>query len=380
MKPKLPLLYASGLAVEINADALPEWIQLAPFGEHPTRDGKSVQVFNAEAAASVVGWFNSIWSKIKRVMGINALPIWLGHPDFAPEQWPQKKQLGSITELESRADGLWGRAEWNASAAAEVRDNKHRFASTAWDCDEIAPGRIQPVMLWSVGMWHRPNIKSVQPVCNAVADNDQPETNAETNTMNKNIIAALMAAHILAAETEDEAAVVTAINAHGKAIAGNETQLNAATTELETLRARVTELEARETQLNAEAESRRSELETLRTAHINAILDSAVESGRITQADVETTRTELNANLETGIAKLKDRKPALNTAPLSIGRQRPAIMQAQERITTLNAWVESYIEQHKCDYATAFNASKADDKMKAIHAAMQSADSAAAAA
>ena len=379
MKPKLPLLYASGLAVEINADALPEWIQLAPFGEHPTRDGKSVQVFNAEAAASVVGWFNSIWSKIKRVMGINALPIWLGHPDFAPEQWPQKKQLGSITELESRADGLWGRAEWNASAAAEVRDNKHRFASTAWDCDEIAPGRIQPVMLWSVGMWHRPNIKSVQPVCNAVADNDQPETNAETNTMNKNIIAALMAAHILAAETEDEAAVVTAINAHGKAIAGNETQLNAATTELETLRARVTELEARETQLNAEAESRRSELETLRTAHINAILDSAVESGRITQADVETTRTELNANLETGIAKLKDRKPALNTAPLSIGRQRPAIMQAQERITTLNAWVESYIEQHKCDYATAFNASKADDKMKAIHAAMQSADSAAAA-
>ena len=379
MKPKLPLLYASGLAVEINADALPEWIQLAPFGEHPTRDGKSVQVFNAEAAASVVGWFNSIWSKIKRVMGINALPIWLGHPDFAPEQWPQKKQLGSITELESRADGLWGRAEWNASAAAEVRDNKHRFASTAWDCDEIAPGRIQPVMLWSVGMWHRPNIKSVQPVCNAVADNDQPETNAETNTMNKNIIAALMAAHILAAETEDEAAVVTAINAHGKAIAGNETQLNAATTELETLRARVTELEARETQLNAEVESRRSELETLRTAHINAILDSAVETGRITQADVETTRTELNANLETGIAKLKDKKPALNTAPLSIGRQRPAIMQAQERITTLNAWVESYIEQHKCDYATAFNASKADDKMKAIHAAMQSADSAAAA-
>lgn len=35
MIPKLPLLFAAGCELALNADVLPEWIQLAPFVQHP---------------------------------------------------------------------------------------------------------------------------------------------------------------------------------------------------------------------------------------------------------------------------------------------------------------------------------------------------------
>ena len=40
----------------------------------------------------------------------------------------------------------------------------------AWDTDEEQPGREHPVMLWSVGMTHRPNIKGVRSAINALPD------------------------------------------------------------------------------------------------------------------------------------------------------------------------------------------------------------------
>lgn len=52
MKPKLPLLFAAGCELALNADALPEWIQLAPYGEHPTLDEKRVYSTSRTGAAS----------------------------------------------------------------------------------------------------------------------------------------------------------------------------------------------------------------------------------------------------------------------------------------------------------------------------------------
>jgi phage I-like protein len=76
--------------------------------------------------------------------------VWVGHPDFAPNEWPERIELGSITELMIDDNGLNARVEWNAEAMEHV--TKHKFPSVAWDCDVNGDGTETPAMLWSVGM------------------------------------------------------------------------------------------------------------------------------------------------------------------------------------------------------------------------------------
>ena len=178
--PEHGLVFAPGLAIELNADdTLPEWIKLAPFGEHPTRDKQAVQVFNAESAAQIISWFNFFPRKLARLANINSVKVWVGHPDFAPEQWPERIDLGSITELKHDETDMWGKVRWNAGAIDHVR--KHKFPSVAWDCEVNGDGTETPAFLWSVGMWHRPNIKSVEAVINASTAED-PESELDQSS------------------------------------------------------------------------------------------------------------------------------------------------------------------------------------------------------
>ncbi|GEP46382.1 hypothetical protein [Brevifollis gellanilyticus] len=179
--PEHPLLFAPGVQIRVNADGtLPEWIQIAPFGEWPTRDGRAVQRFHAEAAEQIISWFNFWPRRIARLAHIQAVKVWVGHPDFAPEEWPERIELGSITELSADEQGLNARVSWAAGALTHV--TKHRFPSVAWDCDVIGDGIEVPALLWSVGMWHQPNIKSVKAVINALSDDEgEGELEAEEN-------------------------------------------------------------------------------------------------------------------------------------------------------------------------------------------------------
>jgi hypothetical protein len=178
--PEHGFIFAPGQAIEINTDALPEVIQIAPFGRWPTRDKKAVQVFNAESADQILSWFNFFPRRLARLARINSVKVWVGHPDFAPAEWPERIELGSITELMVDEHGLNARVEWNAEAMEHV--TKHKFPSVAWDCDVNDDGTETPAMLWSVGMWHRPNIKSVQPVINAEGYEDESPEIEEPET------------------------------------------------------------------------------------------------------------------------------------------------------------------------------------------------------
>ncbi len=406
--PEHGLVFAPGLAIEINADdTLPEWIKLAPFGEHPTRDKKAVQVFNAESAAQIISWFNFFPRKLARLANINSVKVWVGHPDFAPEQWPERIDLGSITELKHDETDMWGKVRWNAGAIDHVR--QHKFPSVAWDCEVNGDGTETPAFLWSVGMWHRPNIKSVEAVINASTEEDpesepalsgdpQLETEPEPETpMLKSIMAALIAAGIVK-ETDDENAVIGAIGSMIQALAWKREeaarqatmaaqmrtalnavadvadvqddglapvlveQFNATTTELVTLRTQVTDLTA----------ARAAE----RTERINAIIDRAIETGRIIKAEEETLREQLNANLESGVSSLLAKPVQLNCKPLSLGGSKPAVMEAAERMTRLNAWVSNKVDSGM-SYDAAWEASKSDPVTKPIHVAMAQADTSA---
>jgi hypothetical protein len=377
MKPKSNLLFASGVAVALNADTtLPEWIQLAPFGRHPSRDKKSVQVFNAEAAQQVIQWFNFFPRRLGRLMGLNACPVWVGHPDFAPETWPDRRQLGNVQELEAREDGLYGRITWNADASAIINAEGHKFPSVAWDCDQGSDNELHPAMLWSVGMWAKPNIKSVQPVINAEGyddeeeddddDDDDKKEDADKNkpdpsdpSTGSKIKTLLVEANLLTEDSEDDAvlaAITDLLAARSSAAAEAET----ATTQLNAVREDITTLQTQLTQLNA--------------ARVEDALTWLIETGRVTKADEATIKTQLNADFDKTLANLRDKQIQLNSQPLKLGGHKPAVMASHARAAKLADWISNHMAQTNCDYDTAWSASQTHSETAALHAAMQQAD------
>ena len=382
--PEHGFIFAPGQAIEINTDALPEVIQIAPFGRWPTRDKKAVQVFNAESADQILSWFNFFPRRLARLARINSVKVWVGHPDFAPAEWPERIELGSITELMVDEHGLNARVEWNAEAMEHV--TKHKFPSVAWDCDVNDDGTETPAMLWSVGMWHRPNIKSVQPVINAEGYEDEspeieePETKdsepKQEKPMLKKILAALIEAGIVK-ESDGEDLVIgqigsmiqslawkreetarqatmaaqmrTALNAVADVAEQPDaalpeqtlTQLNAVIAERDTQAATIAELNARVIDLNA--------------ARITEVIYRAIETGRATKADEDSLRTQLNAAPDTAIEELLARPVQLNCKPLDIGGKKVAVMDYQKRASRFNAEVERVMTEEGKDYTTAFN-------------------------
>jgi hypothetical protein len=391
MKPKLPLLFAAGTAAVINAeDPLPEWIQLAPLGEWPTRDRKNVQVFNAEACAQMVQWFDFWPRRVARLMGVNAVPVWVGHPDFDPKTWPERKQVGHVAKLEARDDGLWGNVIWNANADEALRKDGHKFPSVAVDCDDAGDGKLNPVMLMSVGMWHKPNIKSVQSVVNAQAEteddqdekNDETQTNAETAMLNK-LLTALREAGVIK-EGDDEDSVLVQVGNLKETLEyyrEDKARMKARADKMRTAMNAGEEIEDADlddaviTALNAErsrAEALRLSFEALRADLYEVQINTAIETGRIVEADRTEWLTELNAAEDSTpvLERLRALKPQLNTASIgALGRNKPALTAAQRR-TTLNAWVNDYMVAKGCDYDKAWQASKVDPETKGIHEAM----------
>jgi hypothetical protein len=399
-KEKVRMLFAPALEIAMNAETLPEWIQLAPYGEHPTRDKKRVQVFNAESAAQVVTWFDFWPRKITRVMGVNACPVWVGHPDFDSATWPERRRIGSILELDAREDGLWGKIEWNASAEKALREEGHKFPSVAWDCDEINAEQITPVMLWSVGMWHKPNIKSVQSVINADGEMEEDDTEDEKvkggkpGTLMDSIMGVLRTGGIVkdgdsedsilaavgnlisslaysrqekARRDEETLRLRTALNA-GEEKADDIlldealTEINAGRSLIETNAARISELEAEVVQLNA--------------ARVSEAVNRLIETGRITKADEEAVTAELNANFEEAMSKRLAAPLQLNSAKIQIGGAKPAVMAATERAAKLQMEVNAHMDKTGCDYDAAWEWSKTNDTTKGLHEAMKAEDEA----
>jgi len=387
MKP----LFTCGLEAVINADALPpEWIQAAPFGTFETRERDAVQVFNAAAAAEMVSWFNFIPRRVMRLMGINSVPIWQGHPDFAPQEWPQRTQLGHVAELEARADGIYARCVWNDAGLSALRAG-HKYPSAAWDCEPLnnsgSVKQLKPVMLWSIGMVPVPNIKTAQAVINAAADESPPATDEtttpEAQTMNPLIQSLITAGLITEDASEDQASTALAqlianqiteaeISALRIALAAPDEAtlsdlIKLAIEQLSTAATAEVELE-QETQINA---ARITELDTLRTTHINGLLDQAMAAGLITGADRATHEAALRADLTTGTAALKALTATIKlNAPLNIGGARAGLATVAEHQAKIHAWTEERINSAKCSYDEAWQAAKAADELKASFAAI----------
>jgi hypothetical protein len=94
-----------------------------------------------------------------------------------------RKAYGWISELETRADGFYGRVKWSDAGLDLVRNAHFKFYSPYWEAREIGSekGRrvYRPVALISVGLTNQPNIP-VRPLANETSEGNECGEAAES--------------------------------------------------------------------------------------------------------------------------------------------------------------------------------------------------------
>ena len=125
----------------------PEWVHLFP------------------AAGSIAGHDGRAWSLPDPVALVAAfkakgidLPIDFEHANDRPEVRATGRPIpaaGWIKELAARADGLWGRVEWTATAREMIGRKEYRFLSPSF---LYTPETRTIVALKGAGLVHNPNL------------------------------------------------------------------------------------------------------------------------------------------------------------------------------------------------------------------------------
>lgn len=295
------------------------WFKISPYGTFRGKTPGRLQYVTQDNARAMETEFNSLLGKLGRKF--RGVPIYHGHPDVDPEVWTDDRRIGKVTKLESRADGLWGYAEWNSLGEENKREGWWIYPSPRWDAPPDKT-RFAPDRLISIGLTNTPRIAESDPVFNsqlATKDGDQtpPPTETETDTtMDPKLIRQKLG---LPPEATDEE-VMAKIDSLTTASAENAT----ATTELESVKTEKTEMEN-------SLRTKDAEIARLREEQNNSLLGEALASGRITAAERPAWETKLKSEKrDEEINSLRAISPARKTTALDLGDRR------QERATTDN--------------------------------------------
>jgi len=378
------------ISQEVSPD---DWIKLSPYGEFPVvvnvkENGKLapkrfLQVVNRQQADIMVKAFNSWLSKAGKLF--RGAPIYIGHPDVDPGNYPDHARRGGIKELQAREDGLWGKPAWNDLGIKNLEEGYFVYPSPAWDFELPASGnKIYPDELVSVGLTNTPNIEASEPVTNEAKSGSE-----ETNNENANMKKLHQLLNVPEEKGEDGLAdainklqahnsrLSTACNAIRKACndAGlsDDVMMDTATNELSGDKLASVLL----TKLNdgtkaiTDLTAANARLTTINAERSKEVVDRAITEGRITEADRVTHMTALNANFETGRTAINALQPKLDTTKIMIGNAKLDISSAAERSRVINTAVQEYMAKHNCEYNVAFNAVKADKQFAPVFQAMQ---------
>lgn len=125
----------------------PDWIHLIPAGaDITTRDGRGpyrVEDPQAVAASLAPG---------------DKLPVDENHAiDLAAPRGEQSPARGYIVELQARADGIWGRMDWNASGRALMADRAYLGISPA----VIHDGQKRILGIARASLTNKPNLRGL---------------------------------------------------------------------------------------------------------------------------------------------------------------------------------------------------------------------------
>jgi hypothetical protein len=293
---------------QVAAEAGSEWVQVAPWGEHP--NAKGIQVTTRESVQPMIQAFNEL--KAKQGANFRGAPIYDRHPT-KDDLRAAIKPMGRIMAMECRADGLYLNRKLNTIGLENDKEGYHPYPSIGWYVKPIGNGKVVPIGIDHVAMVEHPNIGSVPAWTNdADGDRDNSPTNeTETNTMNPEIKKKLGLKDDCTQEEYD--AAVTGM--HDKAAIAE-----AAKNEAEK---RVKELETLLTNAKADAETKIKDLEkavnVATEKHVDAKLQLAINEGRITPAAKDEWKPKLlvNADDPTFLAI----KPRMSTGRLVVNRQ-----------------------------------------------------------
>lgn len=295
------------------------WFKISPYGTFRGKMPGRLQHVTQDNARAMEAEFNSLLGKLGRKF--RGVPIYHGHPDVDPEVWTDDRRIGKVTKLESRADGLWGYAEWNSLGEENKREGWWIYPSPRWDAPPDKT-RFAPDRLISIGLTNTPRIAESDPVFNSLQTQDcktqdtREETNTTTATMDPKLIRQKLG---LPPEATDEE-VMAKIDSLSTAATENAT----AATELSTVKTEKTEMEN-------SLRTKDAEITRLREEQNNSLLGEALASGRITAAERPAWEAKLKSDKrDEEINSLRAIAPARKTTALDLGDRR------QERATTDN--------------------------------------------
>jgi len=253
-----------------------EWIQIAPVGDHPHEQG--IQRLDGVSIANMAKRFNSLASRVGRVF--SGVPLFEGHHDTDPEKYPNGKSFAWVMELQDRAgEGLWGKLKWTNEGRDLVTSGNYKFVSPVWTAREVGQenGRTvyRPEALVSLALTNLPNLPLL------------PLANEKTTKGNLKTLIEILE---LKAEASGE-----------EICAAAETLSNARRTEGERAVMLANQLAAETNRANAE-----------RAARIELVLANAVLGKRMTLAEKDHWRGELEKDFAVAEEALGKRRPVLN--------------------------------------------------------------------
>ncbi|WP_194285496.1 phage protease [Komagataeibacter medellinensis] len=105
----------------------PDWIHLLPAGRFAGKDGRGPYTTPRNPAALMAASMRAAGGKLTLDENHST--------DIAAKIGLPSPAMGWITELQPRADGVWGRVEWNATGHSAMDNRSYRGVSPVFDHD-----------------------------------------------------------------------------------------------------------------------------------------------------------------------------------------------------------------------------------------------------
>jgi hypothetical protein len=270
-----------------------EWVMLAPLGDHPHALG--IQRFTPIAIQNMATRFNGLLGKLGRLF--SGAPTFEGHHDVEPDKYPNSKSYGWIMSLDARADGLWGRMVWTPEGRQMLQNGAFKFVSPVFIGRPIGQQNGQtvfdPVAFKSLALTNEPNLP-LPPLAN---EKDSMQTITEILQLQP--------------EATAEQIIEAARTLHGRvttlqnSVSTGETALTTAQTQLANAIARADAAQAR---------------------LVGMILENAIRDSRITLAQRDHWKAELEKDLAAAETALANSAPVLNTKSMTrdLGNEKGA--------------------------------------------------------
>lgn len=254
------------------------WYLIAPFGTYKHRVG--LQQFDVTAANDIIANFNSRFQRLRRALGFGTtLPVHYGHPDVGDDGRPgissrhlDQTVYGKVADLTTSPEGLKAKIDWSE----DFKKLPHglRF-SPFWLMKPLEKrGTFRPSFLKSIGLTATPNI----PMTSAANEGENFNVQTKENQMLKYIITQL--------GYSDEAAQKFIDNAEG---APSEDEIKA---KFGALLDNAAKLEESKKKLEETAVA----AENSRAAFADFVVNNAIKSGKLTEADREARTNALKTS------------------------------------------------------------------------------------